>query len=97
MMPLDLNQSMLFSPSRQSGAALRKILNDSFASSFEHIFHACEDHVSVPVAQVSALLARLRNGSRETPYLYTLHFRLIEAIQDDRLGDTEALISATNR
>ena len=91
---MSFDQSLLFSPSGVSGSALRTTLNDCFASSFEHIFQACEGHIPVPTSTVSALLARMRGGSRESPYLYSLHFKLIDAIQADRLYEVEALIEA---
>jgi hypothetical protein len=82
----------LFSPSRKSGMGLRESLNRDFALSFEHIFGACGEHFKIPERQVAALLSRIRAGSRETPYIFSLHFKLLEAIRDDRLDDAQALI-----
>jgi len=86
-------ETSLFSPSRESGIALRESLNRDFASSFEHIFGACGEHFEVPERQVEALLSRIRAGSRETPYIYSLHFKLLEFIRDDRSDDVQALIT----
>ena len=86
-------ETSLFSPSRESGIALRESLNRDFASSFEHILGACAEHYEVPERQVVALLSRIRSGSRETPYIYALHFELIQAIQDNTSNDVQALIT----
>ena len=82
----------LFSPSRKSGIALRESLNRDFVLSFEHIFGACREHFEIPERQVEALVSRIRAGSRETPFMFSLHFKLLEAIRDDRLVDAQALI-----
>jgi hypothetical protein len=83
----------LFSPSQESGIALRESLNRDFALSFEHVFEACGEHFEIPERQIAALLSRIRTGSRETPYIFSLHFKLLEAIRDARLDDAQALIS----
>ena len=83
----------LFSPSRDSGIALRGSLNRDFARSYEHILQACADHIEIPESQVEALLSRIRAGARETPFLFSLHFKLLEAIEDDRLDEVDALIA----
>jgi len=82
----------LFLPSRKSGIALREILNRDFALSFEHMFSACGEHFEIPERQAKALLSRTRAGSRETPFMFSLHFKLVEAIQDGRLDDVQPLI-----
>ncbi len=89
---IDLGAS-LFSPSRESGIALRRTLNSDFAQSFEHIFEACGEHFDFDERQAEALVSRIRAGSRETPYMFSLHFKLFEAIEDDRLDDVQALIA----
>lgn len=89
---VDLGAS-LFSPSRESGIALRESLNRDFAESLEHIFEACGEHFDFSREQAEALVSRIRQGSRETPYMFALHFKLFEAIQDDRLNDVQALIA----
>ncbi len=91
---MNIDASLLFAPDKQSGQRLRASLNRSFASSFEHIFEACRPHVDLPDSLMSSLVPRLRNNSRESPYLYSLHFRLIDAIQEDRLAEVATLLQA---
>lgn len=83
----------LFSPSRETGVALRQSLNREFLSSFAHVLGACGEHFDVPERQVENLLSRIGSGSRETPFMFSLHFELLEAIQDDRLEDVQDLIT----
>ena len=68
---------------------MRLNFNNSFVSSLEYIISVCEPHVRIDEGQAARLISRIRSGSRETPYLYSLHFRLIEAIQRDCMPDVE--------
>lgn len=81
-----------FPASRQTGAALRNSLNKGMSDSLAHVFEACAGHVEVPAEPAEALVSRLRAGSRETPYLYSLYFGTLEAIEADDLDAVEDLI-----
>lgn len=54
---------------------------------------ACGEHFSIDSTKVDALLKRIRGGSRENPFIYALHFKLLDAIQNDHLDEIELLIS----
>ena len=41
---------------------------------------------------MSRLSARMRNNSRECPYLYSLHFKLVDAVQEDKLDEAAILL-----
>lgn len=84
----------LFVPSSVSGRHLRGRLNLAFADSLEHMLRACGGHVPLDWARLDPLLRRVRAGGRETPFLYALHFRLLDAIEADRLDAIGALIDA---
>lgn len=79
----------MFAPSAQTGVDLRLNFNNSFVSSLEYIFSVCEPHLRIDGGQVARLISRIRSGSRETPFLYSLHFRVIEAIQRECMPDVE--------
>lgn len=84
----------LFSPSATSGRALRLNLNTAFAASFEHILEACAPHVEFDSDAAAELIRRMRAGSRETPFLYALHFELLDAIESDDLVLVERHVAA---
>ncbi len=86
-------RATLFSPSRAGGFAVRQRLNADFAASFAHIFAACSEVFEIAEDKAAGLVARIRSGSRETPFLFSLHFRLLAAIEADRLDEAEALVS----
>ncbi len=79
----------MFAPSAQTGLELRRNFNNGFASSLEYLVSVCEPHVEFDKGQVARLISRIRSGSRETPFLYALHFRLVEAIQRQSLPDIQ--------
>ena len=83
----------LFKPDTGSGVALRSHIGASFAGSLEHIFAACAPHIELDSDRCSALVNRLRSGSREMPWLFSLHFRLIDEINQDRLDQAAAIIA----
>jgi hypothetical protein len=85
-------RATLFSSSRAGGFAARQRLNENFAASFAHIFAACSEVFEIAEDKAAALLGRIRSGSRETPFLFSLHFKLLEAIEADRLDEVEALV-----
>jgi hypothetical protein len=84
----------LFDPDADSGVALRSYVGTSLASSFEHIFEACAPHLKLDTQRCNALVERLRSGSRELPWLFSLHFRLVEEISRDRLDRATAIITS---
>lgn len=83
----------LFQPDAHTGVTLRGHLNTSFANSFEHIFTACAPHMELNTDRCDALVLRLRNGSREMPWLFSQHFRLIDEIDNDRLDQAAEIIT----
>jgi hypothetical protein len=83
----------LFSPCRETGIALRDCLNRDFADGLEYVLQACTGQIEFPARPSEALLSRIRGGARETPFLYALYFELLEAIEQDRLNDAQALIA----
>ena len=87
----DLSQFM-FAPSKASGQQLRSHINNRFASSFEYLLSACKTHVDVPSEQLAELLSRMRNGSKESAYLFALHFQLIDAIEAGTLDEVQSII-----
>jgi len=84
----------LFEPSAASGAALRRTIASSLADSFEHIFEASRGHLSFAKADTDAFLARLRSGGLERPVLYSRHFHLVDAIEDDDLDKAQTILNA---
>ena len=79
----------LFAPSAQTGAELRTNFNASFLDSLEYLISVCRPHVNVDEKRVGRIVSRIKAGSRETPYLYSLHFQIVEAIQQECLADIE--------
>lgn len=84
----------LFDPDAGSGVALRNYLGAALADSFEHIFDACAAHLEIDTRRCTALVERLKSGSREMPWLFSLHFRLVEEINRDRLDRAAAVIAS---
>lgn len=83
---------MLFRPGRKTGRDLRTSINASFADALLHLSEACKGHVVVPSDKIAALGDRIGRGSRESPYLFSLYFQLVDAIEQDRLPDVEAYL-----
>jgi hypothetical protein len=83
---------VLFRPSRKSGNDLRNNFNASFADALLHLSEACKGHVVVPSDKIAAVGERIGRGSRESPYLFSLYFQLVDAIEQDRLEDVEAYL-----
>lgn len=85
-------RASLFTPSSATGLAARQRLDENFAASFAHIFAACSEVFEIAEDKAARLVARIRSGSRETPFMFSLHFKLLEAIEADRLDEAEALV-----
>lgn len=85
-------EDKFFNPSAASGFALRAHFNDGFADSLEYLLSVCEPGVAFDAECAATLLSRIRSGSRESPCLYSLHFKLIEALQAEDTASAETLI-----
>ncbi len=86
-------EDKFFNPSAASGSALRAHFNDGFADSLEYLFSVCEPAIAFDTERAAMLLSRIRSGSRESPLMYSLHFKLIEALQAEDTASVEALIN----
>ncbi|MCI5075055.1 HEXXH motif-containing putative peptide modification protein [Oricola sp.] len=86
------SQAILFGSSPATARALRSGINASFADSLSEVFRACAGHVEIPEARAERLIGRLNAGRRETPYLYSLFFAILSAIERDDLASLQTLI-----
>lgn len=85
-------EEKFFNPTAETGLGLRAHFNDGFADSLEYLFSVCKEAIAVDEARVASLLSRLRSASREKPYLYALHFKLIDALQAEDTASAETII-----
>ncbi|MEO9877662.1 MAG: HEXXH motif-containing putative peptide modification protein [Anderseniella sp.] len=85
-------EEKFFNPSAASGSALRAHFNNGFADSLEYLLSVCEPSMTFDGDRAEGLLSRIRSGSRESPCLYSRHFKLIEALQAEDMASAETLI-----
>ena len=86
-------EDSFFCPSAVSGCALRSQFNNDFADSLEYLFTASQPHISFDAERARVLLSRIRSGSREAPTLYSLHFKLVDALKADDVGAAAPLLA----
>lgn len=72
--------------------ALRRNINAGLADSLLEVFRACSGHVEIREAEADRIVDRLSAGSRETPYLYSLYFSILAAIERDDIAGVQSLI-----